>query len=42
MRCPKHPEVAVEKVHLDRFYYPECDHDWLIHPFKADRRGSKK
>jgi len=38
MKCPKHG-VEMEKVHLDRYYCPECDHDWLIHEFRKQRRG---
>jgi len=41
MKCPRHG-TDVEKVHLDLYYCPECDYDWLIHPFKSERRGRKK
>ena len=41
MKCPRH-EKELEKVHLDRYYCSDCDHDWLIHAFRGDRRGSKK
>lgn len=41
MKCPKHGS-SMEEVHLDRFYCPDCDHDWLIHAFKRDRRGEEK
>ena len=37
MKCPRHG-VDMEEVHLDRYYCPECDHDWLIHEFRKQRR----
>lgn len=43
LNCPKHPgHEELEKVRLDCYYCPECDHDWLIHPYKSDRKGVKK
>jgi len=39
--CPRH-KVEMEKNHLDNYYCPECDHDWLIHPYKSERRGEKR
>lgn len=41
MICPVHAKI-MEKVHLDRYYCPVCDHDWLIHPFKREKKGKKK
>jgi len=37
MKCPRHG-VEMEEVHLDRYYCPECDHNWLIHEFRNQRR----
>lgn len=45
MNCPspKHERaVKMIKNHLDCFYCSECDHDWLIHPYKNEARGRKK
>jgi hypothetical protein len=41
VKCPRHG-TDMEENHLDSYYCPDCDHDWLIHPFRADRRGRKK
>ena len=41
MICPKHAKI-MEKVHLDCYYCPVCDHDWLILAFKNDQRGKSK
>jgi len=38
MKCPRHG-VKMEKVHLDRYYCPKCNHHWLIHEFRNQRRG---
>jgi len=39
LNCPKYPETEMKKNWLDNYYCPECDHDWLIHPFKNIRKG---
>lgn len=39
--CPRH-QAEMEENHLDCYYCPKCDYDWLIHPYRSDRRGIKK
>ena len=41
LNCPKHPETEMKKNYLDSYYCPTCDIDWLIHPFRSDKRGVK-
>jgi hypothetical protein len=41
MKCNLHPDQIVEKITLDRYYCPVCDHDWLIHKYMNARRGVK-
>lgn len=37
--CPRHPKVIMEKNYIDSYFCPECDHDWLIHPYRNRKRG---
>lgn len=41
MKCPRHG-VEAEKVRIDVYYCPDCDHDWLIHGYRGEARGKKK
>jgi len=38
MKCPRHGEPMLS-VRLDVYYCPVCDHDWLIHEYKTQRKG---
>jgi hypothetical protein len=42
MNCTRHPQIKLIKMWLDHYACPECDHDWLIHPFKGEVLGVKK
>ena len=40
MKCPR-CTYNMEKNHLDSYYCPNCDHDWLIHAFKNEKHGGR-